>query len=345
MTNQLGEVDTLGFRKFDHVARSAHREVDGICDGTVYIFPKMDGTNASVWAERVDDGKPIVGGGVWEVVCGSRNRRLKEGDDNHGFRGYVHGDSEIAENLRIYALAHPNLILYGEWLIPNVIKGYVESAWRRFYVFDVYSRSKQAYLPYDVYSPGLKEAGVDFLPAVEMTDPLGPELDELAANNAHLMKPGEFGEGIVVKNYGWRNQFDRQPWMKVLRPGFMNKPKAPARGAGHDATEIEIAEALVDGILVEKEFARGVLRLAESMKIELVAFDDPAIAELMKSTFVEEHRSKVIGILLAQVFQDVVDDQLTTRVLKKLGWPTINFSNLRSAVTRRVKELKPELFS
>ena len=330
--DQLGEYATTGFRKFDHVERGKHRGVDGIARGTCHVFPKLDGTNGHVWAEEAG-----VDAGIGYVVkCGSRNNVLSETKDNAGFHAYINGDSDVAENLRLFVLAHPDLILYGEWLVPHTIKGYQDDAWRKFYVFDVFSRTAEAYVSYDIYYDQLVEAGIDVLPAVVMTNPAGPELDELAAVNAYLCKPGEFGEGIVLKNYGWRNLFDRQPWMKVLRDGFMDKKAKPAKGADYGAQESEIAEALVDGHLVEKEFAKGVVRLAESMKVHL---------DINTDGFVEEHRGKVIGILLAQVFNDVIDDGLTARALKKFGFPTVDFRVLRAAVTRRVKELKPELFS
>ena len=333
--DQLGEIATEGFRKFDHVERGKHRAVDGICLGECWVFPKLDGTNASVWAEFVigpGSGDP----GEHVVRVGSRNRQLSEGSDNAGFHAYVHGDSDTAENIRRLILYHPNLILYGEWLVPHTVKGYKDDAWRKFYVFDVFNRETQSYVDYMTYRELLTEAGIDFLPATRMHNPTGPELDEMAARQSYLCKDGEFGEGIVVKNYGWRNQFDRQPWMKVLRDGFMNKKAIKSQGADHGATEAEIAEALVDGHLVEKEFAKGVVRLAESMKVHL---------DINTDGFVEEHRGKVIGILLAQVFNCVIDEELTARALKKFGYPTVDFRVLRAMVIRRVKELKPELFS
>ena len=329
------EASMSTFRKFDHVARSSHREVDGICDGTVHVFPKLDGTNGSVWAEQLSS---VVGGGTFEVKVGSRNRVLSEGRDNHGFRSYVMDPLlETPTAIREFVITNPSLILYGEWLIPNSIKGYGDGAWRKFYVFDVYSRSRECYLEYDIYSNQLEEAGIDYIPAYVMENPQVRELGDLAATSVYLMKPGEFGEGIVVKNYAWRNFFGRQPWMKMLRPGFATKAKAPKGDV-----EVEIAEALVDGHLVEKEFAKGIGRLTNSMGVE---FGQEDCHESAQAAFVEEHRSKVIGILLAQVFNDVIDDGLTARSLKKFGYPTVNFRTLRSAVTRRVKELKPELFS
>lgn len=39
----------MEFRKYQHVERFGTSEVEGIDLGTCYIYPKIDGTNASVW--------------------------------------------------------------------------------------------------------------------------------------------------------------------------------------------------------------------------------------------------------------------------------------------------------
>lgn len=61
------------FRRYDHVERVNHDDVQGLLVGRVHVFPKLDGTNASVWME----------GG--ELRFGSRNRPVTPEDDNAGF--------------------------------------------------------------------------------------------------------------------------------------------------------------------------------------------------------------------------------------------------------------------
>ena len=339
--DQLGEIDTLGFRKFDHVERGKHRAVDDICRGTTHIFPKLDGTNGSVWAEV----EQKLSGEKLTVQCGSRNRTLSAAKDNAGFHAFINGEDTQAHAIRAFVRAQPHLILYGEWLVPHTIKNYVADAWRKFYIFDIFDRTLGRYLNWSDAQVMLANAGITtYLPCAIVENPTGPELDALTEKlGSYLCEPGSVGEGIVVKNYGWTNVFDRQPWMKILADGFRDKAKRPAIGVGENATEIEISNALVDQHLVDKEFAKGVLRLMESMKVELGPIGPER--EAAYASFVEEHRGKVIGILLAQVFNDVIDDRLTARALKKFGYPTINFRNFRSVITKRVKLLKPELFA
>ena len=53
------------FRKYQHIERFGTMEVEGIELGLCYIFPKIDGTNSSVWLG--EDG---------QIHAGSRKREL-----------------------------------------------------------------------------------------------------------------------------------------------------------------------------------------------------------------------------------------------------------------------------
>lgn len=43
------EGDKMKFRRYQHVERFGNDEVEDINIGTCYIFPKIDGTNSSVY--------------------------------------------------------------------------------------------------------------------------------------------------------------------------------------------------------------------------------------------------------------------------------------------------------
>lgn len=44
----------MEFKKYQHVERFGKKETQGIEKGTVYIFPKLDGTNGVVWFDGID---------------------------------------------------------------------------------------------------------------------------------------------------------------------------------------------------------------------------------------------------------------------------------------------------
>ncbi|MBM2095751.1 hypothetical protein JQW57_18560 [Sulfitobacter pseudonitzschiae] len=99
----------MEFTKYMHLERFGTAEVEGIEIGVAHVFPKIDGTNGSIWLS--DDG---------EVVAGSRNRDLSKGDDNAGFYAWVKEQSSIKQ----YLAKNPEHILYGEWLVPHSLKTY-----------------------------------------------------------------------------------------------------------------------------------------------------------------------------------------------------------------------------
>src|SRR6056297_107857 len=135
----------MDFVKYQHIERFGSEEVEGIERGECFIFPKIDGTNGSVWTDN----------GV--IRCASRKRELQEGYDNQGFKDYVLNNQNIIDFLK----SHPNFRLYGEWLVPHSLKTYRDDAWRRFYVFDVMDNEFN-YLPYFKYKDLLDEFYIEY---------------------------------------------------------------------------------------------------------------------------------------------------------------------------------------
>ena len=111
----------MAFESYQHICKFNSVDVENIELGVCYVFPKLDGTNCSVWFE---DG---------EIKVGSRNRELSIINDNAGSCNALIRDARLQKFFEKY----PDLRLYGEWLIPHTIKGYRDDAWRKFYVFDV----------------------------------------------------------------------------------------------------------------------------------------------------------------------------------------------------------------
>jgi len=326
---------TSTFRKYDHLERSRHRNVQGVLEGKVHVFPKLDGTNASVWAEEAGSD----GGLGYNIKAGSRNRVLDLENDNAGFCAWVMSDTPVSNRLRDFVIANPGLIVYGEWLVPHTLKTYREEAWRKFWIFDVYDRAQDAYLPWEIYSEPLECFSQDLIhPICTFDNPSTEQLDVLVEQNTYLIQDGAgVGEGIVCKNYLWRNSFGNQPWMKVVRNEF-KEINAKAFGIpnkkGERIVESEIAAEFVDSHLVGKTLAKVVLDVANEKGI-----DGPNFQEIVTT----EHRNKVIPQLLGRVFCDLVSEEIWA-IVKKFKNPTINFKKLQSYTTMRVKALTPELF-
>ncbi len=160
----------MSFRKYDHVERYGHPDVDGLDIGIVYVFPKLDGTNASVWLGNDD--------GINVIRAGSRTRQLTLDDDNAGFLRWIkEEEEELVPDFKGLFANFPWWRLYGEWLVPHTLRTYREAAWRRFYVFDVYDDDDCGYLSYEGYAGALRNFGFDMIePLCTITNPTEEQL-------------------------------------------------------------------------------------------------------------------------------------------------------------------------
>lgn len=295
------------FMKYMHVERYGNDEVQGIELGRCYVFPKLDGTNASVWMDNE------------EVRCGSRNRELSLDEDNAGFCLAMQNDDNVIAAL--YGV--PNIRLYGEWLVPHSLKTYREDAWRKFYIFDVWSDELQRLMSYDEYSALLEPFGLNVVrPMAVIKNATYENLLHEVNQNGFLIVDGKgVGEGVVIKNYEFKNRFGRQVWAKIVTNEFKEKNKE-AFGhkeiVGSKMVEQEIADRFITEHLVNKVFAKI-------------------------TTECEGWNSKYIPRLLNTVYHDLIAEELWD-IVKQMKNPTINFKTLATICTMKVKETKPELF-
>ena len=299
----------MEFKRYQHLERFGTTEVQNIELGRTHIFPKIDGTNASVWINNKG-----------EIQAGSRKRHLTLDDDNAGFYAWVKEQSNLLE----YLQENPKHRLYGEWLVPHSLKTYKKDAWRNFYVFDVATDKddKVKYLPYDEYKPLLEAKGINFIAPISIiTNASYEQLVNQLMKNVFLIEDGKgVGEGIVIKNYDFKNKYGRNTFAKIVTSEFKEK-HSKVMGAseikGKKMVEEEIAKEFVTAALVEKVYA----------KIE----NDKGF------------NSRSIPQLLNTVYYDVVKEDAWNFV-KKHKNPSINFKTLQHFIFEEVKEKAPQLF-
>lgn len=317
------------FRKYDHVEHLNRPEVVGIEMGTVHIFPKIDGTNASVWLDL--DGM--------RVQAGSRTRQLTIEADNAGFCAWVNSDDPKAVALRSWL--RPGLVVYGEWLVPHTLKTYRPDAWKRFWIFDVFDHAIGRYVPWESYGPILTDAGLDVVqPLCSIVEPSPAQLQAQVAMNTFLIADGAgVGEGIVIKNYAWVNRYERQCWAKIVRNEFKEK-HGTAFGAavkhGEFQIEIAIAEEFCTPTLVGKTRAKIITDIASRDGIDLCQPNAQQDIE-------HAHRAKIIPQLLGRVVYDLVTEEIGA-ILRKHRKPVIDFGKLEQRIILRTKELACDLF-
>lgn len=291
------------YQKYQHLERLGTSETQGILEGVVHVFPKIDGTNAKIWADPKDG------------FCrfGSRNRELSIGADNANFMGASIDDGRYPTFFRDC----PDITLFGEWLVPHSLKSYRDDAWRKFYVFDV--MDAKGYFEYDYYSRLLSEYHIDFVPLLcRIKNPTIENLYDAMKRNTYLLKDGEgIGEGIVIKNYDYRNQYGRQTWAKLVSNEFVEKHNKEMGAPIHNGS-----------LLVEEQI------VAEFLTTEFVLKEKAKI----ENEHEDNWSSKFIGELLGRVFYEFVREE-SWNFVKKHKNPTVNYKTLQGMVNRKVKEV------
>ena len=289
-----------------HIERFGTDDTEGIDQGECFVFPKIDGTNSSLWWEA---GNPS------RLCAGSRNRELSLDNDNGGFFNWCVSQPQ-GEMFARFFRENPNVRLFGEFLIPHSLKTYREDAWGKFYVFDV--MVDYSYLSYDLYQPLLEEYGIEYIPPVcKIKNPTYERLIEQMMKSSYLIEDGKgAGEGIVIKRYDFKNKYGRTVWAKIVSNEFKAKHQKTSVGEIKEKkmVEEEIVKKYITKSLVDKEHSK-----------------------------IEGWSSKQIPRLLNTVFHCLVTEE-TWNFIKDHKNPTIDFRRLYYLTTIRIKELMPELF-
>ena len=178
----------MEFKPYQHVERLGTDEVENLLDGEVHIFPKLDGSCSSIWLDN----------GVLKV--GSRKRVITIEDDNQGCCKWV---TENAEPYLNFLKDHPNIILYGEWLVGVHIKSYVKDMMKRVYIFDMYDTETDTYVPYLTYMKWCEGYKMLYIPCIGVGKFTYEEIKGLAENNHFLLPEDRMAEGVVVKRYDY----------------------------------------------------------------------------------------------------------------------------------------------
>ena len=314
------------FRKYDHVERIGHDAVQGIEIGLVHVFPKLDGTNASIWLEGD------------ELCAGSRSRKLGEHQDNAGFWNWTQNNRDSLFTLLMETVGTDGR-LYGEWLVPHTLKTYREDAWRRFWVFDAHS-DEFGYMPHDDWAYIVEKHGFDVIhPLCTIENPTEDQLHHQVALNTYLVEDNSGpGEGIVVKNYDWKNPYGGQPWTKIVRTEFKEQNRK-AFGTPEIAGAFQVESAIAEEYVTPGRVAKC------RAKILLAMCDEYCVTPVQENMrgFEESHRGKIIPRLLQTVFTDVVQEEIYEAV-KRHKDPTIDFKKLRQHCIRFTKEFAKDLF-
>lgn len=303
------KIEGQSFKKYMHIENFKSDEVGGIDSGQCYIFPKLDGTNGLLWF----DGE--------KLCAGSRNRELSIANDNAGFMNWAVMQTQFI-NFFLDVSNH-YLYLFGEWLVPHTLKTYRDDAWRKFYVFDVFDSRTNEYLPYSEYSELLQSRGIDYIRPISIIEnPTIESLRDISKTNTYLIKEDTgSGEGIVVKNYKYKNRFGRTTWAKIISDEHKEKRNHKSNVQNktpHNSIENKIGNEFVTEHLINKTFAK-IINDADGWNSGKI--------------------QQLIGI----VYHDLIVECMWD-IQKKYKKPTIDFKLLYKATVQRIKMVKNDLF-
>ena len=306
---------SVNYTKYQHIEKLGSGEVEGILDGTCYLFYKIDGTNSCVWYDD-DSGS---------LRFGSRNRELSLEQDNSNFMRMMTTEPRLNAmymDLLNFLCRHRNVIVYGEWLVPVNIKRYKDDAWKNFYVFDVYNSDTGEYWNYDDYKRVFDEdyPNIKYVPLIcKLENPTEEDIKSHLGETGNFLISEGVGEGIVIKNYAFVNKYGRRTWAKMLTEDFLTHKK------GMRAQKREAQEA---GESVE----RNIIKM---MTVDHVIKEKAKVMELRGSSTWE---SKFIHELLNRAFTEFFRDNWEI-ILKKYHNPTINFQTLKRYSDEFVKSI------
>lgn len=293
------------FDKYQHVERifEDNIELQGLLDGEVSVFPKLDGSNHCIW---FDDDKQ-------KVMCASRNNIISEGYDPTKFLPCIARNPQLVD----FVKAHPNLRLFGEYMTPHTLRTYREDVWGNFYVFDVISYESQrnedkeyiskTYMPYDYYSPIFDKCNINYIKRLGVySNPTTDDLKAIAEVENWMIEDDKgAGEGIVVKRYDYKNVYGRTTWGKIVREEFKAKSRSPNKGR-----TLTYEDKLIEKYLTQEFISKEYHKFMEEQS--------------------EGWTDKYIPLFLKSSYQEFIKDNIIT-ILEEEKNPTINTGSLRKA--------------
>ena len=313
-------------RNYQHIEKinflAESPDLAGLFNGEVYVYPKIDGCNCLVRYDEVNR----------KLVVGGRNRDFDGIDKtDRGLLAYV--KEREKKFLALFEKLGPNATIYGEWLVPHTIKYYQLEAWNQYYIFDIvlYKEIEKdgkkelvqdRYLPYEEYSTLIDEVNklegpaLMYIPCLDkIKDYTLEQVKQYVEDHkdyVYLTKEGNIGEGIIFKNYHYRNAYNRVVWGKVVFADFLqikqDRKKVKLNLPKPQDEDFEIEPALI-GKHFNVEFAQK----------EKCKFEEVKGAPFSMRNF---------GELLMNSYHEFIKDNIFDFIKEAKAKP-INFKNLQ----------------
>ena len=206
-------------KKYTDVVRYGKSSTQGVIQegDIISITEKIDGANASFCI----DNENALG-----VSCYSRNNLLIE---ENRLRGYY--DWILDNIVPIKEELNPNYRYFGEWLVKHKVI-YKEENYYKFYLFSIWDDEKQMYLSDEIVRSEAQRLGLLTVQYFYYGKYVSFEHLMSFVGKSELTEESNTGEGIVVKNVSYFDNYGRQVFVKLVSDKFrevqqQKKPKNP----------------------------------------------------------------------------------------------------------------------
>lgn len=280
----------------DRYAESFHK------GDIISVTEKIDGANASFCLS--DDGT--------ELLAMSRKQVLDFKNTLRGFWNYVQTlDKHILDE-------HPNWICFGEMLVTHKIK-YPEDKLNKFYLFDIWDKETEHYLPQTVVQEFAKEKGLLTVPIFyegEYTS-----MKDLMKYVGTTKMGGERGEGIVVKNQSrLTTEDDKHPaYVKIVDESFKEANRVKIVDPEKMAAR-ELSMKLTERVVTQARVEKNLLKLVDE--------------GLIPEDFDLENMGSIMKILPKRIFEDCMKEE--PEMVNEVG--ELFGKNCSSLTSKYVKE-------
>lgn len=270
-------------KKYTDVIRygkASTRDVIQVGD-IISITEKIDGANASF---TYDVDNPLG------VSCYSRRLPLTTDNTLRGFYGWVNENIvPIKEKL------NPRYRYIGEWLVSHKIQ-YQEDKYHQFYMFSIWDEETEQYLSDDIVISEAERLGLKTVEYFYRGEFISYEHMSSFIGKSNMTKVPNMGEGIVVKNSNYFDNFGKQVFVKLVSEKFaeVQKQKLPKNP---NINEKEVA--IIKSILTKPRVEKLMLKLVDE-------------GLMNKDDFVIENMGKLLKLLGNRVLEDMVKEEKDT---------------------------------
>lgn len=247
----------------------------------ISITEKIDGANASF---TYDVDNPLG------VSCYSRRLPLTTDNTLRGFYGWVNENIvPIKEKL------NPRYRYIGEWLVSHKIQ-YQEDKYYQFYMFSIWDEETEQYLSDDIVISEAERLGLKTVEYFYRGEFISYEHMSSFIGKSNITKVPNMGEGIVVKNSNYFDNFGKQVFVKLVSEKFaeVQKQKLPKNP---NINEKEVA--IIKSILTKPRVEKLMLKLVDE-------------GLMTKDDFVIENMGKLLKLLGNRVLEDMIKEEKDT---------------------------------